>query len=194
MEVARHLFEIKGYEQTAVDDIIREADIAKGTFYYYFKTKKDILIALVDSMVAAIEDHFKNLLHNEQLTAIEKLKVMLRGSEKNEIINPKVMESVHLVENREMQEALNIRLVETIAPLITAVLHQGYTEKIFKRKAETAELQIVLVGAQFILDSGLFTLSVEARQSYLKAACHLFALLTDTDPAVFNFMVEDNEA
>jgi AcrR family transcriptional regulator len=189
MAVAKQLFENQGYEQTPVDQIIQVAGIAKGTFYYYFKTKKDILTALVDSMVLQLEDHFKNLIKDRKLSALEKLQRMLRGSEKKEIINPDLMESVHLVENREMQEALNMRLVDTIALLIAEVLQQGYQEKIFKKEASTQEVQIILAGSQFILDSGLFSWSSEEQVAWLNAIRNLLALLTDTEPTIFEFVL-----
>ena len=36
LEIAYKMFLSKGYENTSVDDIIAEAGIAKGTYYYYF--------------------------------------------------------------------------------------------------------------------------------------------------------------
>lgn len=193
MAVAKQLFETRGYEQTAVDEIIRTADIAKGTFYYYFKTKKDILNALVDSMVEELVDYFRQLLGDSNLSALEKLQRMTRSAEKQEIINPELMESVHLVENREMQEALNVRLVDTIAPLFAEIFSQGYQEKIFKKKTKLEEVQLILIGSQFILDSGLFTLSPEKRKRYLEATRNCFAMLNGVKPELFDFIVNETE-
>ena len=36
LEIAYKLFVTKGYDNTSVDEIISEANIAKGTYYYYF--------------------------------------------------------------------------------------------------------------------------------------------------------------
>ncbi|PIE76951.1 MAG: hypothetical protein CSA13_01895 [Clostridiales bacterium] len=46
-EVAFKLFCEKGIKQTSIDDIVREADIAKGTFYLYFKNKNQLIDQLV---------------------------------------------------------------------------------------------------------------------------------------------------
>lgn len=40
------LFLKKGYEETSVDDIAEAANVAKGTFYYHFKSKDEVLIGL----------------------------------------------------------------------------------------------------------------------------------------------------
>ena len=43
----------KGITQSTVRDIIRKTDLASGTFYNYFKTKEEVLIAALDD--SAIE-------------------------------------------------------------------------------------------------------------------------------------------
>lgn len=59
MDAAEALFLKKGFAATSVSEIVEEADVAKGTFYLYFKTKDDILAALrsrfVDGFCAKID-------------------------------------------------------------------------------------------------------------------------------------------
>lgn len=49
-ETAKHLFETKGYDNTSVDQIVSAAGVAKGTFYYYFESKEDILQAMLEEI------------------------------------------------------------------------------------------------------------------------------------------------
>ncbi len=42
IQVATKIFSEKGYEDTDVVDILKEAGISKSTFYYYFKSKRDL--------------------------------------------------------------------------------------------------------------------------------------------------------
>ena len=44
---ARELFANNGYVTTKVEDITHNANVAKGTFYTYFKTKEDIFIKII---------------------------------------------------------------------------------------------------------------------------------------------------
>lgn len=46
MEAAAGLFVANGIDATTVDDIVARAGVAKGTFYHYFATKNDVIIAL----------------------------------------------------------------------------------------------------------------------------------------------------
>lgn len=46
MDAAQKLFLKKGFLATSVDEIVRDADVAKGTFYLHFKSKDDVMAAL----------------------------------------------------------------------------------------------------------------------------------------------------
>ena len=44
---ALRLFDERGYEETSVEDIVRAARVARGTFYVHFPTKDDVLVELI---------------------------------------------------------------------------------------------------------------------------------------------------
>jgi AcrR family transcriptional regulator len=50
LEAARKVFAEKGYGEATARDIVRETDLATGTFYNYFDDKQDVFMALLDEM------------------------------------------------------------------------------------------------------------------------------------------------
>jgi AcrR family transcriptional regulator len=48
LHAARDVFATKGYYATKVDDIVGRANVAKGTFYLYFRDKRSVFSELVD--------------------------------------------------------------------------------------------------------------------------------------------------
>jgi len=56
---ATHLFKEKGFEAASIDEIVGCADLAKGTFYYHFQSKDEVLGALrfqaIEAAVRAAE-------------------------------------------------------------------------------------------------------------------------------------------
>ena len=66
------LFREKGFEQTTVDDITEKADVAKGTFFNYFRRKEAVLAFLSETRLQAIEDNAEAFLA-EARPAREKL-------------------------------------------------------------------------------------------------------------------------
>lgn len=61
MAVSLDIFAEKGYHATLVDDIIKECHIAKSTFYFHFKNKKEILARIIDTYFPILYDSIKKL-------------------------------------------------------------------------------------------------------------------------------------
>lgn len=64
---ADRLFYSRGYNQTSFSDISDETGIPRGNFYYYFKTKEDILAAVVDSRL----DTFRQMLETCNAASVD---------------------------------------------------------------------------------------------------------------------------
>jgi AcrR family transcriptional regulator len=56
LDAAIKAFARKGYLETSIDDIISEADVARGTFYLYFPGKKEIFLAIIDRYFELVSD------------------------------------------------------------------------------------------------------------------------------------------
>ncbi len=52
---ADQLFYQQGYENTSFSDIAEDVGISRGNFYYHFKTKDEILNAVIDTRLTGIE-------------------------------------------------------------------------------------------------------------------------------------------
>ncbi len=78
VEAARSLVHRKGYHRTTLADIAAQAEVPLGNVYYYFRTKDDLLQAVVD-------DHAEELRANlaacaEDEDPRERLKALIRSS------------------------------------------------------------------------------------------------------------------
>ena len=51
LKIAYQKFVQNGYEETSIDEIIAEAHIAKGTYYYYFSSKEATLEEVINMMI-----------------------------------------------------------------------------------------------------------------------------------------------
>ena len=47
LDAAERLFGTKGFDNTSTGDILQEVGIARGTLYYHFKSKEDILDGVI---------------------------------------------------------------------------------------------------------------------------------------------------
>lgn len=59
IQTASHLFYQKGYNLTGINEIIKEAGIAKATLYNHFKSKEDICVAYLQYKNSLFIDEIK---------------------------------------------------------------------------------------------------------------------------------------
>ena len=69
-DAAAELFSTRGFLETSMDDIARAAHLSKGGMYYYFKSKTEILFAILsdfmDHVLADIEGQLASIQGAEQ--------------------------------------------------------------------------------------------------------------------------------
>ncbi len=58
INAAEDVFTKKGFDEARMDDIAEETGLSKGTLYLYFKSKDDLIIAILDRM---LQREFKQL-------------------------------------------------------------------------------------------------------------------------------------
>jgi len=63
LDLATRIFSRYGYAKTSLDEIAAEANIAKGTIYYYFPSKEELFIRVVEAQANNFVDEMRrNLL------------------------------------------------------------------------------------------------------------------------------------
>lgn len=60
------LFKKNGYEETKIERITKEVGISKGSFYTYFKTKEDVLFAILEKIEIEIENSINDIDTSEE--------------------------------------------------------------------------------------------------------------------------------
>lgn len=61
LTAARRVFALIGYEATTVRDIIRETELASGTFYNYFKSKEEVFQAIAEDSTQKFRAHLSDV-------------------------------------------------------------------------------------------------------------------------------------
>ena len=76
IDTAEQLFITNGYDQTAVSDIVKEVNLSQGAFYYYFESKEDVLVAILEKNVAVMEIALRQTADRTDLDEAVKLNAM----------------------------------------------------------------------------------------------------------------------
>lgn len=63
----------RGYNGTSIQDIVSAADVPKGSFYTYFKSKEDFAISALEKVTDERMQHNRHLLSNRNIPPLERL-------------------------------------------------------------------------------------------------------------------------
>ncbi len=77
IQAATHVFASNGFYNSKVSDVAKEADVADGTIYLYFKNKDDILISIFEESMDRFIQVVGSAL-NQISDPIEKLRTFIR--------------------------------------------------------------------------------------------------------------------
>jgi AcrR family transcriptional regulator len=188
IETAERLFRKVGFAQCSVDMIIREIGVAKGTFYYYFKSKQEILSAIVDRALEQIVDQVEQVVDDASLDAMSKMRILLSDSHIGEDSTLELAEMMHLPENRELHEMTNIQTVVRLSPLFARIVEQGNREGVFSNEHALETVQFLLTGSQFLLDGGLFQFSDQEVRVRRLVTQNIIEKALGAVPGSFDFM------
>lgn len=129
IQAAQELFLTVGYQQTAVQDIVRKVQVAQGTFYYYFSSKEAVLEAIAAEEVRKMTS-FLQTPATEALPPFERLKVFIRSfyhmcyqGELGRISNRLYQENQGLLINKLWRQTQ-----ETTNSLLLPLLEQCHTD------------------------------------------------------------------
>jgi TetR/AcrR family fatty acid metabolism transcriptional regulator len=126
LDAAERVFAARGFYQSRVSEIARDAGVADGTIYLYFKSKDDLLISLFESRMERVNQKMATALA-EQDTPIGKLMALVRTHLGLVRDNPQLAE-VLTIELRQstkfMKEYANPRFGEFLK-LVASVIAEG---------------------------------------------------------------------
>ncbi len=73
------LIHLKGYYAAGLQEILRKSEVPKGSFYFYFKSKEDFGLAIIDHFSSIIEALFRRCLEDRSIPPLERLDHLLNS-------------------------------------------------------------------------------------------------------------------
>ena len=150
LEIAYELFLTKGYEETSVDDILSIAQIAKGTYYYYFKSKEQMLEEVIDMMIEH-QAEAAGQIAASPLPAPQKIVGIIssfRPAQEEKQIGDLLNRPENLLMHKKMME----KLMNRITPLLCGIVEEGITNGVFSCNNISVRVKILLLLSSTLFD------------------------------------------
>ena len=127
VDAAVAVFSAKGVSAASVDDIVRAAGVAKGTFYLYFTTKDDAVNAVAAAMVEGVAARVEAAATDPSRSPVERLLAFGAGVREvgDEPYERELVEVFHRPENRLLHDRMGEQALVRLAPVIAAIIADG---------------------------------------------------------------------
>jgi AcrR family transcriptional regulator len=132
LDMTQRLVYTKGYEQMAIQDILKELQMSKGAFYHYFDSKPALLEALIERMQQEAEQLLLPIVQDPQLGALEKFQRYIDAG-----VRWKTARRAFLIEllrvwysdhNAIVRQKMWATMSKRAMPLLLEIIHQGIRE------------------------------------------------------------------
>lgn len=151
LDVAGKLFGEKGYDATSTNDILKKIGIARGTLYYHFKSKEDILDALIERMTDSLMAKAREIAGRKDVPVLQRLTLMMVALNVDNNLGHEIMEQVHKPQNALMHQKMQERLLAGVNPIVTNLIEEGIAQGICQTDypAEVAEMTLLYSNTVF---------------------------------------------
>ena len=186
IKTARDLFLKKDYDKTTMQDFMNQLGIAKGTIYHYFKSKEELLEAVVDDIGNEYFEKMKSLMQEIKGTVLDKIQALV---EAGRILAPSLLEQLHDRNNEALHTRLLVTTVIKQAPLYAELIQQGCKERVFQTSTPLECAEFILSAVQFLTESGIHNWSQQDLIRRKEAFPSLIEQLLKAPPGSFNFLL-----
>ncbi len=169
LDAAEHLFGAKGFDSTSTTDILNEIGIARGTLYYHFKSKEEILDAMIERMVKRLAEKAEKIISEKDTPVLQRLTKMmlaLRVDDKN--FSHGLLKQAHRPQNALVHQKMQTCILSEINPLITDLIQESIVQGICKTEYPEEVAEMTFLYANTIFDD-LMEHSPEEKQKKIAA-------------------------
>lgn len=171
IDAMQRLMNKKSAQSISVSDIAKEAGIGKGSIYYYFESKEEIINSVIERSHAQIIEASKQLIVDSTLDALTKLQLIFKACRESSLELSR-QESMNFFE-KQQSALLHRRYVEimttSLRPVVADIIKQGNSEGCMHCNTPEETAEIVLILLTVLLDSPLVQGHPEKINSTLSA-------------------------
>ncbi len=153
LDVAERLFCTKGFDNTSTNDILTEIGIARGTLYYHFKSKEDILDAMIERLTNQMVEKASVIALDESIPVLERLTGTMLSLNVDNELGHMVMEQVHRPQNALMHQKLELMLLGRVNRLITRITEDGIRQGIMHTDYPAEAVEMLMTYSYTAFDS-----------------------------------------
>lgn len=169
LDAADELFGQKGFAGTSTNDILEKVGIARGTLYHHFKSKEDIMDALIERYSARLLSAAREVAADRSVPVVERIVRVVMALNLSGGSSEEIMEQIHKPENALMHRKIQKFIIGGVPPILTEVIREGIEQGLFSTPFPYECMEMIVIYANTIFDDDIVLLTDEELASRIQA-------------------------
>lgn len=193
LDAAQQLMSVMPDTDISVQLIASKAGIGKGSVYYYFSSKEEIISAVIER---CYKKALREFLYETDVSdpAIEKIKRLFRSITREEFKNNQknFIIALHLHEDLLLHNRMKLVAIEVISPVLAELLRQGNEEGSISTETPEESAEMIVAVLTFLLDGSVFPVNDKRMPAKLKIMANVLENCLHAPKGSFDFLFERN--
>jgi len=161
LDAADELFAQKGFDGTSTNDILEKVGIARGTLYYHFKSKEDIMDALIERYSGRLVGAAQEIATDKSIPVVERIIRVIMALNISDGSSQEIMEHIHKPQNALMHQKIQKVLINGVTPILADIIREGIAQGLFNTPFPYECMEMVMIYANTIFDDDMVPMTNE---------------------------------
>jgi len=169
IDVADKLFSQKGFDGTSTNDILNMVGIARGTLYHHFKSKEEIMNALIERYSVKLLGAAKEIAQDKSVPVVERIIRVVMALNLNGGSSKDIMEHIHKPQNALMHQKIEKMMITGVTPILSDIIHEGIEQGLFQTLYPYECMEMVVIYANTAFGNDMISMNDEERANRIQA-------------------------
>lgn len=170
LDAANALFAQKGFDGTSTNDILEKVGIARGTLYYHFKSKEDIMDALIERFSSQMFRKAREIAADKSLSVNDRIIQVILSLNVSDTTGKQMIEHMHKPQNALMHQKIQKMIISGVTPILTNIIQEGIEQGLCSTPYPYECMEMILVYANTVFDDDdMVTMTEESRATRIQA-------------------------
>jgi AcrR family transcriptional regulator len=169
LDAADELFSQKGFDGASTNDILERIGIARGTLYYHFKSKEDIMDALIERYNIRLLGAAREIAEDRSIPVNERIIRVVKALNISNGNGREIIEHIHKPQNALMHQKIQKVIINGVTPILTEIIREGIEQGMFCTPFPYECMEMVVTYINTIFDDGMEEMTNEERASRVQA-------------------------
>jgi len=169
LDAADELFGQKGFDGTSTNDILEKVGIARGTLYHHFKSKEDLMDALIERYSARLLGAAEEVAADKSIPVVERIIRVVTALNLSGGSSEEIMEHIHKPQNALMHQKIEKVIIRGVTPILAEIIREGIEQGLFHTPFPYECMEMVVIYANTIFDDDMVEMTDEERATRMHA-------------------------